>query len=574
MDNKKARDFAEDDQALGGVSPVGKVEKEANENGPLAARPPKHEGSGGEVKLTSQEEVVEIPMETLKALVGASERLNSMEKQMEEMRRLLAERETRDDQPKEGAGTERGIKEEKRTVREQRRSIIMTDVGEVELYGDTHEHGAVESESDPCDFLPSLAGVTKRQKKKKGVEKTYLQTLAQKAPQLPLIKQLDDEGFRALYDRYKQYVEECRRIKYEPRTIDYCIANTKEQDLRDEFRYGWLQQLPDDPDHFGPEDVMRFVNEARNRAPEDKRSLCLKTLAASVKDSYDLKRDTVCARVSALRAAIIKHLQKNQCMDYFAPKPATGVEDKHKKARETIVEAIIGAVKPEDFRLSLELEVRKSNDLHNHFAVFDRIVTEGEIWERVHLKRQAVLQVKERNKTTHTNPRDKDRANPNSWRPQQPLREAQGSTAANQANTGNRGKVNSYKNAECVNCGKRGHWFLKRVNDEFVQNCPEPCADFELKKRQALSDMEEKRLKRKQQYGNTRSLLAEHTAQSAHIVESLKAMADRQERMEAQILQINQAKANALPPVNQVAQQALIPTNDVRFNLLTRTDGS
>ena len=41
---------------------------------------------------------------------------------------------------------------------------------------------------------------------------------------------------------------------------------------------GWNRN-PGDPDVFGPEEVMHFIKQARSRAPEDKKSLFLKTLA-------------------------------------------------------------------------------------------------------------------------------------------------------------------------------------------------------------------------------------------------------------------------------------------------------
>ena len=77
-----------------------------------------------------------------------------------------------------------------------------------------------------------------------------------------------------------------------------------------------------------------------------------------------------------LRNAVVEHLQKNQCMEYFERIPPHGQEDKHTRQHEIIVHATLDAIKAEDFGIMIELE---------------HIIDKGAEWERQHRKRQATL---------------------------------------------------------------------------------------------------------------------------------------------------------------------------------------
>ena len=146
-----------------------------------------------------------------------------------------------------------------------RKSVLVTEVGKFALGGNDSDPGdsgdgnSSEGDADSQagrDDLPPLRHVTTRVRKKQSPQTTYLQTLSQKAPQLPLIQVLDDHGFRDLDDRDKQYAEECRRIKMEPRSSDYCASNAKDKKLRNIFRYAWLEQNTGDPDLYDPDEVL------------------------------------------------------------------------------------------------------------------------------------------------------------------------------------------------------------------------------------------------------------------------------------------------------------------------------
>ena len=163
-----------------------------------------------------------------------------------------------------------------------RKSVLVTEVSKFALGGNDSDPGdsgdgnSSEEDADSQagrDDLPPLRHVTTRARKKQSPQTTYLQTLSQKAPQLPLIQDLDDQGFRDLDDRDKQYVEECRRIKMEPRTIDYCTSNTKDKKLRNEFRYAWLEQNTGDPVFLvDPDEILDSIrqsqSERRGQTPE------------------------------------------------------------------------------------------------------------------------------------------------------------------------------------------------------------------------------------------------------------------------------------------------------------------
>ena len=132
---------------------------------------------------------------------------------------------------------------EKQKIRvKPRPSVLVTDVGKIELDGNGSDPGDSgddspsgkegNSQEDPDDFQ-NLRNVTTRSAEEEATSDHLLAgRYHRKLRSYHSSMTWMDEGFRDLDDRYKQYVEECRRIKMEPRSIDYCISNTKEKKLR------------------------------------------------------------------------------------------------------------------------------------------------------------------------------------------------------------------------------------------------------------------------------------------------------------------------------------------------------
>ena len=84
-----------------------------------------------------------------------------------------------------------------------RPSVLMTEVGRIELDGNGSDPGdsgndspagkESNSQADPDDFQ-DMRNVTTRVRKKKQPQTTYLQTLSQEAPQLPLIHKCSNKS--------------------------------------------------------------------------------------------------------------------------------------------------------------------------------------------------------------------------------------------------------------------------------------------------------------------------------------------------------------------------------------------
>lgn len=446
------------------------------------------------LQLPENKEAIDNEIEKQEAVEELEFSIHKDEEQLEQVKEQEAEVEVSE----LGEKSEKETKQEKvkkykisktqrRKKNKKRQSLLTAGINKVDI----NPSSGGDSDSDERSSSSSSDEGSKRISRgaKSKERAAVLQMLAHAPPEVPKIKKLDDEGFRDLYHRYKVYVDDCKRIGIKEKTIDHCISNeVGGRDWRDLFRYGFLKHTPTSPDNFTAADVMKYILEAKERAPQDTKDLCLKTLDKAVRNSYELTIDTVSARINILRADVIRHLEKAQCFHYFV-KPEKGKKDENKYARGVIVNAIVNSLKPEDFRESIRLEVQNSNLRYDHIAVLDKIEKEGEFWERVHRKRQAVQKAKEKTVEQVS---------------------SQGRVAALAANpTG--AKVNYFKNAKCINCHQDGHWFLRydKEKQEYVQNCPSVCDDFKAKKKQTMDTIAEKRLKKKQQHATSRALIAE-----------------------------------------------------------------
>ncbi|MFK7809296.1 MAG: hypothetical protein AB8F74_15940 [Saprospiraceae bacterium] len=439
----------------------------------------------------------------------------------------------------EGANTPTKKKQKQRKPK-GRKSYITAGVNTVVVSkdrdGDPSESPSDSSSSSDDSNATGRRRQRRKTRKGRSSETVMLQTLAQKAPEVPKIEKLDDEGFRSLHDAYKTYKEECKRHMIIPRTIDNCITDK----LREKFRYGFLDQSPDDADEFTEADVYKYIDEAKERAPEDQKDLCLKTLGAVVKNSYDMKIDTVQARVNGLKADIKCHLHQSLCMVYWKI-PKRGERDEHKYARGVIVQAIMKSLKPDDFRKSMELEIRNSNMRYDHLKVLSRIVVEGESWERVYRKKLAVAKAEDGYKETKAPEAD---------------------VFSHVATTGK--EVKRYLRADCIFCKAKDHWFLRRSKDGgYEQNCPKPCPEYARFKEVSLNDIDERMLKKKQRHDTTKALL----------VNTEKRFDDLTKQIET--LSASLAQQSLVEPEHIMASQVatpgrLVQSNDERLMLLTK----
>ena len=124
----------------------------------------------------------------------------------------------------------------------RRKSVIETDLGEFEFEEEEQNSAINLDEGSRKKKDETLKHeVEEREKgstKQPEVIKYNLETVATKAPECPKINKLDDAGFRDLYDRYKAYLDEFKRIGIKnPKTIDHCIVNTPEVKWRNKFEY-------------------------------------------------------------------------------------------------------------------------------------------------------------------------------------------------------------------------------------------------------------------------------------------------------------------------------------------------
>ena len=432
-----------------------------------------------------------------------------------------------------------------------RKSLLRTELRDVELDNDDPGSSGASSSSESGKDDPGKGKKPVVKKKKRSEVKqtvNVLQTLSHKPPDVPKVTKLDDEGWKRLGEDYKTYKENCKRVGIEEKTIDHCIVNTEERNWRDIFRMGFLKQKPSDPDDFTAADVWKYIEQAKARAPEDTKDLCLKNLAEKVKGEYDLRIDTVAARIAILRAAVVRHLQDAQCFKFFEL-PQRGEADETKYARAVIVRAIVGSLKPYEFKESIKSQVENSNLRYDHLGVLELVEEEGTKWEHVHRKKKAVRLMEER---------------PEKGSSQETV----------QAKAANVGRINKFPNAKCINCHQDGHWFLKWSKDkgEYIQNCPSACANFEKMKRETISLIEEKKLKRKQQHSTQRALIVDTDKKFTDLSKAVEAMAvgiqENQKFMQSIIAAMQVRATTGTTPVTTTSGVVRGPSQGI--SLLTR----
>ena len=85
------------------------------------------------------------------------------------------------------------------------------------------------------------------------------ETLTRIAPEMPTLKSLSKKDLRTLERDYKAYQSEATRAGTVAKPIEHCIVGS----VRDEVRYGYLKQMPSDPDVVTSRDVLKLIREAK-----------------------------------------------------------------------------------------------------------------------------------------------------------------------------------------------------------------------------------------------------------------------------------------------------------------------
>jgi hypothetical protein len=256
------------------------------------------------------------------------------------------------------------------------------------------------------------------------------------------------------------------------------------------------------------------------------------------------------------------YLHQCGCYDYWKI-PETEAEkkaDTHKLKRQTLVQCLVDALKPEAFREVIQLRVRDDPEYkYNHLKLEELILKEGEIWEHVYKSRQAAQKDKKLKD-------DKVKG---------------GKT--DQKSSGSKGtptvsaRVVTFKGAKCIHCKEEGHYFLKRdkKTNSYVQNCPKDAGGrFDELKRESLKQMDEKKKDRP-----TKSKNSSNTNRTTNYSGSGAAAKQASDEGWVQpVKELGDTLANVVSVLNEiiVAKKAETKSEkerkDVRFNLMSMSD--
>lgn len=347
-----------------------------------------------------------------------------------------------------------------------RKSILQFPSGTVEI-GFPEDEGSMENGKSP----------------KTEIIRNVVQTLAAEPPKLPYITTVDPKGFINLLWEYEEYERKCRAVSMIPKTIDHCFK----EETRLCFVLGWLGKDPEDTE-ITSRDVWSAIEEAKRTYPEGKAGMVLSELPEVIKNKWDLTLDGVKARASSLWSAMKYHLYLHRCSHYLT-KPAPGMSDDTKLKRQKIVSILVSALKPEDFRKSIERIVQDDPTYkYDTDALFNLVLSEGEKFEYVFRARLA-------NKATHSKTEDEKNAG----------RREKKSYQAKKADT--EAKMVTFKKATCIGCHKKGHFFLAKdkTTDKWMKNCPEtyPKEKFIALKEESLKIIKESENRRKSAQSKT-----------------------------------------------------------------------
>ena len=303
-----------------------------------------------------------------------------------------------------------------------------------------------------------------------GQAQVVSETMIHEAPELPELRSLDRNGLREIKDAYRQYEELCQSLGVKPKPLTSTIKDFK---VRDDLKFGLLGHDPvtEHERVVTSAEIMRLIEEAE--ADQSHTDLVLEILPSVVE--YPMELDSVRSRVARLTGSIVSHLRQYSALSLWNSKSQ---EEKYR--RKHIVKAILQVIEPEPLREYLHMKVLNSSLQWDHKKTLKFVLEEGEKWQYVEDKRNAMKalrdlkvsdpltnMVKANAVKKNRDPMESDAANvlakPQAVQEERDTKVLDSTRSAGRAHAANessvvrnQGKVIQLEHATCLNCKQPG----------------------------------------------------------------------------------------------------------------------